>query len=110
MGLKLLDADVKVVYDSQGVKREVLISYEKYEEMLEFIERHTLLRSQEAQERLQKSSQDLRRETLVAEFREAVPDIEPDYELLDLAGVNPSRGSTEQDRERLRQVLRERFQ
>jgi len=60
MNLTLLDdADVKVVYDSQGVKREVLISYEKYEEMLEFIERYAYFCSQEVQERLQKSDEDL---------------------------------------------------
>lgn len=60
MNLTLLDdADVKVVYDSQGVKREVLISYEKYEEMLEFIERYAYFYSQEVQERLQKSDEDL---------------------------------------------------
>jgi len=60
MNLTLLDdADVKVVYDSQGVKREVLISYEKYEEILEFIERYAYFYSQEVQERLQKSDEDL---------------------------------------------------
>jgi hypothetical protein len=60
MNLTLLDdADVKVVYDSQGVKREVLISYEKYEEMLEFIERYAYFYSQEVQERLRKSDEDL---------------------------------------------------
>ena len=60
MNLTLLDdADVKVVYDSQGVKREVLISYEKYEEMLEFIEQYAYFYSQEVQERLQKSDEDL---------------------------------------------------
>jgi|GEM_PF-1609263 len=60
MNLTLLDdADVKVVYDSQGVKREVLISYEKYEKILEFIERYAYFNSQEVQERLRKSDEDL---------------------------------------------------
>lgn len=64
---------------------------------------------QERTERVRRDIQELRREALAAEFREAVPDIEPDYELLDLVGVNPA-DSVEQDRERLRQALRERFQ
>ena len=56
----LLDeTDVKVVYDQQGNKREVLLSYEKYQEMLEFIERYAYFYSQEVQERLQKASEDL---------------------------------------------------
>jgi len=60
MNLTLLDdADVKVVYDSQGVKREVLISYEKYKEMLAFIKRYAYFYSQDVQERLQKSDEDL---------------------------------------------------
>jgi hypothetical protein len=56
----LLDeTDVKVVYDQQGNKREVLLSYEKYQEMLEFIERYAYFYSQEAQERLQRANEDL---------------------------------------------------
>ena len=56
----LLDeTDVKVVYDQQGNKREVLLSYEKYQEMLEFIERYAYFYSQEVRERLQKASEDL---------------------------------------------------
>jgi hypothetical protein len=53
------DADIKIVYDSQGVKREVLISYEKFQEIMEFLERHAYFYSQEVQERLQKSDEDL---------------------------------------------------
>ena len=60
MSPNLLDeADVRVVYDSQGNKREVLISYEKYQTMVEFIERYAYFYSQEVQERLKKSEQDL---------------------------------------------------
>jgi hypothetical protein len=54
------DADIKIVYDSQGVKREVLIDYEKFQEIMEFLERHAYFYSQEVQERLQKSDEDLR--------------------------------------------------
>jgi len=56
----LLDeTDVKVVFDQQGNKREVLLRYEKYREMLEFIERYAYFYSQEVQERLQRASEDL---------------------------------------------------
>ncbi|HOU13011.1 MAG TPA: hypothetical protein PKZ84_07825 [Anaerolineae bacterium] len=56
----LLDeTDVKVVYDQQGNRREVLLSYEKYQEMLEFIERYAYFYSQEVQERLQRANEDL---------------------------------------------------
>ena len=38
MGSPLIrDADIRVVYDHEGNKREVLMSYEKYLEILEFI-------------------------------------------------------------------------
>jgi len=53
------DTDVKIVYDSQGNKREVLISYDKFQTMIEFIERYGYFYSQEVQERLQKSNEDL---------------------------------------------------
>jgi hypothetical protein len=57
----LLDeTDVKVVYDSQGNKREVLIDYDKYQAMLEFIERHSYYCCAAVQERLRKSDEDVR--------------------------------------------------
>lgn len=44
----LLDeTDVKVVYDQQGNKREVLLSYEKYTTLMEFIEYYTQVYRQE---------------------------------------------------------------
>ena len=55
----LNEADVKVFYDHEGNKREVLLSYEKYQEMLEFIERYAYFYKQEVQERLQRASEDL---------------------------------------------------
>ena len=61
MSAKLLrDSDIKVVYDSQGVKREVLIDYDKFEEIVEFLERHDYFYSEGVQERLQKSEEDLK--------------------------------------------------
>ena len=64
--------------------------------------------NQKRVERVQRDVEQLRLDTLTAEFREAVPDIEPDYELLKLVGINPA-GSVEEDRMRLRQALEERF-
>ena len=61
MSAKLLrDSDIKVVYDSQGVKRGVLIDYDKFEEIVEFLERHEYFYSESVQERLQKSEEDLK--------------------------------------------------
>ena len=53
------DTDVKIVYDSRGNKREVLISYTKFQTMIEFIERYAYFYSQEVQGRLEKSNEDL---------------------------------------------------
>ena len=56
----LLDeTDVRIVYDSRGNKREVLISYDKFQTMIEFIERYAYFYSQEVQERLEKSNEDV---------------------------------------------------
>jgi len=55
----LKESDVKVVYDSQGVKREVLISYEKFEEIMEFLDRHDYFYDENVQARLRKSDEDL---------------------------------------------------
>lgn len=53
------DTDVRIVYDSLGNKREVLISYDKFQTMIEFIERYAYFYSQEVQERLEKSNEDV---------------------------------------------------
>jgi hypothetical protein len=53
------DTDVRIVYDSRGDKREVLISYDKFQTMIEFIERYAYFYRQEVQERLEKSNEDL---------------------------------------------------
>ena len=63
---------------------------------------------QEQAERVQRDVEELRLNALAAEFREEVPDIEPDYELLELVGVNPL-GSVEEDRMRVLQALEERL-
>jgi len=53
------EADVKIFYDSEGVKREVLMSYERFHEILDFIESVAYFDSAEVQERLRKSDEDL---------------------------------------------------
>jgi hypothetical protein len=59
MSSRLLDQDIKVFQDSEGVKREVLISYEKFLEIAEFLDRHAYFYSPEVQDRLRKSEEDL---------------------------------------------------
>ncbi len=54
------DSDIKVVYDNQGNKREVLIDYAKFQTLMEFIERYAYFYSQEVQERLRASEDDLK--------------------------------------------------
>ena len=56
----LNDSDVRVVYDNQGVKREVLIGYDKYQEIMQFIERYAHFYSQEVQGSLRASEEDLK--------------------------------------------------
>lgn len=53
------EADVKIFYDSEGVKREVLMSYERFREILDFIESVAYFDSAGVQERLRKSDEDL---------------------------------------------------
>lgn len=56
----LNDADFKVVYDNQGNKREVLLDYDKFQALMEFVERYAYFYSQEVQERIAKSDEDLK--------------------------------------------------
>ncbi len=56
----LNDSDIKVVYDNQGNKREVLIDYAKFQTLMEFVERYAYFYSQEVQERLRASEEDLK--------------------------------------------------
>jgi DNA primase large subunit len=55
----ILEADVKIFRDSEGVEREVLMSYEQFRKILEFIESVVYFDSETVQERLRKSDQDL---------------------------------------------------
>ncbi len=56
----LSDNDIKVVYDNQGNKREVLIDYAKFQTLMEFAERYAYFYSQEVQERLRASEEDVK--------------------------------------------------
>ncbi len=57
----LLDrSGVKIVYDNLGVKREVLMSYDMFREIADFLDRHAYYYSEEVQGRLRKSDEDLK--------------------------------------------------
>ena len=55
----ILEADVKIFRDSEGVKREVLMSYERFRQVLDFIKSVAYFDSKAVQERLRKSDEDL---------------------------------------------------
>jgi len=55
----LNDSDFKIVYDSHGNKREVLLDYDKFQEIMDFVERYAYFYSQEVQARLAQSDEDL---------------------------------------------------
>jgi hypothetical protein len=56
----LNDADFKIVYDNQGNKREVLLDYAKFQELMDFVERYAYFYSQQVQERIAQSDADLK--------------------------------------------------
>ncbi|MFQ6071874.1 MAG: hypothetical protein ACE5KT_04130 [Methanosarcinales archaeon] len=56
----LKESDVKIFTDKKGIKKEVLITYKKFQEILDFIERQSYFDSEEAQERIKKSEEDLK--------------------------------------------------
>lgn len=56
----LSDSDIRVVYDNQGNKREVLIDYAKFQTLMEFAERYAYFYSQEVQDRLRASEEDVK--------------------------------------------------
>jgi len=53
------EADVKIFRDSNGVKRDVLMSYERFREILDFAESVAYFDSETVQERLRRSDKDL---------------------------------------------------
>ncbi len=53
------EADVRIFRDSDGVKRDVLMSYERFREILDFAESVAYFDSEAVQERLRSSDKDL---------------------------------------------------
>jgi PHD/YefM family antitoxin component YafN of YafNO toxin-antitoxin module len=57
---KLLeDSDIKFIVDGKGNKKEVIISYAKFVELMQIIEDHIFLHSPEIQEQIKQSKDDL---------------------------------------------------
>lgn len=60
-GTFLLEAaDVKFVTDSEGNRKEVIISYDKFRELIQMIEDHIFLHSPEIQEQIRQSEEDIK--------------------------------------------------
>ena len=53
-------ADVKFVTDSEGNRKEVIISYDKFRELIQMIEDHIFLHSPEIQEQIRQSEEDIK--------------------------------------------------
>ena len=74
----LLDeTDVKVVYDQQGNKREVLLSYEKYATLVEFVKRYTRTHRQESPQVQENATSQIGWEIFNALGRDAQPTEDP---------------------------------
>ncbi|MFX0201410.1 MAG: hypothetical protein ACFFCW_35285 [Candidatus Hodarchaeota archaeon] len=56
----LTEKDVRFVVDKQGHKRAVQMSYKKYREIQEELERYAYFESRKVQERILKSDEDLK--------------------------------------------------
>ena len=56
----LEDSDIKFITDSMGNRKEVVISYEKFKELMQIIEDHIFLHSPEIQEQIKQSEEDIK--------------------------------------------------
>ena len=56
----LEESDVKFITDSRGNRKEVVISYEKFRELMQVIEDHIFLHSPEIQEQIRQSEEDIK--------------------------------------------------
>ncbi len=72
------EADVKVVYDQQGNKREVLLSYEKYKMLVAYVEHYTQAHPQEFQELRESATSQAGWDIFNALGRDAQPGTLPD--------------------------------
>ena len=75
----LLDeTNVKVVYDQQGNKREVLLSYEKYAMLVELVKRYTRIDRQALPQVQENATSQIGWEIFNALGRDAQPGVLPD--------------------------------
>ena len=56
----LEETDVKFITDSRGNRKEVIISYDKFKELMQVIEDHIFLHSPEIQEQIRQSEEDIK--------------------------------------------------
>lgn len=57
--IPIAETDIKIFRDSKGVKRQVLMSYERFREIQDFVKSVVYFDSTVVQERLRKSDKDL---------------------------------------------------
>lgn len=56
----LEESDVKFITDSRGNMKEVIISYDKFRELMQIVEDHVFLHSPEIQEQIRESEEDIK--------------------------------------------------
>ncbi len=56
----LEESDVKFVTDSSGNRKEAIISYDKFRQLMQVIEDHIFLHSPEIQEQIRQSEEDIK--------------------------------------------------
>lgn len=56
----LEESDIKFITDSKGNRKEVIISYDKFRELMQVIEDHVFLHNPEIQEQIRQSEEDIK--------------------------------------------------
>lgn len=56
----LEESDIKFITDSSGNRKEVIISYEKFKELMQVIEDYIFFHSPEIQEQIRQSEEDIK--------------------------------------------------
>jgi len=56
----LEELDIRFIVDGKGNKKEVIISYDKFKELMQVIEDHIFLHSPEIQEQIKQSEEDIK--------------------------------------------------
>ena len=54
------ECDIKFITDSRGNRKEVIIPYEKFKELMQVIEDHIFFHSPEIQEQIRQSEEDIK--------------------------------------------------